>query len=289
MSYQLKTLVELFPWAIISGVLIAATCAVMGVFVILRRVVFIGITLSEVAACGIAAALLIGWPPLIGAAAITLLAVLLLAQPFELERVPRDALLGVIFVAASAGSILLVSQGGFELHEVKMLLYGDLILTSKRDCAAAAATLLPVLLLLLLFVRPLLYAFMDRDAARVMGIHVRFWEIAFFAALGLAVSAASKIAGALLVFAYLVVAPAAALLLIRRLGWALTAAAGIAVTATLSGLCWSFSGDLPTNQSISLIICILFALVLILHVARRTVQRGKRGEQQIALNSRPAS
>ena len=72
---------------------------------LLKRVVFIGITLSEVAACGLAAAMVWQIHPFIGAGALTALAVAVLSYPFETRRLPRDAVLGVMFVGASAVSV----------------------------------------------------------------------------------------------------------------------------------------------------------------------------------------
>ena len=103
-----------------------------------------------------------------------------------------------------------------------------------------------------------LYSFLDRDAAKVMGMRVRLWELLYFLGLGLTVSAASKVAGALLVFGYLVVAPSAALLLSKRLGVVMLLAVSIAGLSTLAGMFWSFSSDLPTNQSISVVMCAVF-------------------------------
>jgi len=248
-------LLRTFPDAVAGGVVIAAVCSLLGVFVILKRVVFIGITLSEVAAFGIAAAFLCGVHPFVGASTFTLAAVTVLAQPFELRRLPRDALLGVLFVLAASGSILLVSQSGFGLHEVKRLLYGDLILTSRRDLVIILSTLLPVAVYLLLFLRPTLFTFLDRDASRALRLRVKVWELLYFVALGLAVSAASKVAGSLLVFCYLVVTPAAALLLSKRLWPVMALAAGIAVACTIAGMSVSFTRDLPTNQTIAVTAC----------------------------------
>lgn len=265
---DLVTLVRMFPEALLGGVLIAAVCALLGVFVILRRVVFIGITLSEVAACGIASAMWCGLPPFVGAAILTLAAVAFLAQPFESRRIPRDAALGVLFVGAGAAAILLMSRSGFGLHEVKALLYGDLILTTRTDLALIAAILVPVAAYLVCAFRPTLYAFMDRDAARALRVRVRLWEMLYFVALGLTVSAASKVAGALLVFGYLVVAPSTALLLSRRIVPAILLAVAIAVGSTLTGILLSFKCDLPTNQTISIIACACF-LVAVIHAALR--------------------
>jgi len=263
------SLFRLFPHAVAAGVIVSAVCALLGVFVILKRVVFIGITLSEVAACGIAAAMVCGVHPFIGASLLTAATVAFLAQPFEAKRVPRDAILGVIFTLAASSSILLVSKSGFGLHEVKALLYGDLILTTRRDLIIILAALLPVLLCHLLFIRPTLYTFLDRDAARALGIRVRLWELLYFLALGLAVSAASKVAGALLVFCYLVVAPAAALLLSKRFWLVMVLAAGVAVLATLAGMYCSFARDCPTNQTIAVAACLCFVLALAVSGARR--------------------
>jgi zinc transport system permease protein len=259
----MKSFCELFPHAIISGLVIASVCAVLGVFTILKRIVFIGITLSEVAACGIALAMVLHVHPFLGASCLTLAIVAMLSYPFEVNRIPRDAILGIIFVGASSLSILLVAQSGFGLHEVKALLYGDLILTSSRDLKIILATLLPVIVYLVLFMRPTLYTFLDRDASRLLGIRVQAWELLYFVALGLAVSAASKVAGALLIFCYLVVTPSAAFMLVRRFWWTICIAIGGALLSTLFGFYWSFTRDMPTNQTISMAACAWFAIALV--------------------------
>jgi len=269
MNESLLALFLSFPYALAAGLVVAVTCAVVGVFVILKRVVFIGIALSELAACGIAGALAAGLPPLPGALTLTLGAVALLAAPLENRRIPRDALLGVLFVAASSMSVLLVSRSGLGLHEVKALLYGDLILTSRNDFRVLCAILLPALVGLLVFLRPMLYAFVDRDAAVVLHVRPARWEMVFFLLLGLVVATASKTAGALLVFCYLVIPTSAALLLTRRLGQVLFLAATFAVLSTLLGLSISFVADLPTNQTICVSACALLLLVLPLGLCMR--------------------
>ena len=84
--------------------------------------------------------------------------------------------LGFIFVFTSALGFLVVSKSGFGLHEVKALLYGDLILTSQGDLNVILAALVPVLIYFLGFMRPTLYTFLDRESAKIMGIRVALWE-----------------------------------------------------------------------------------------------------------------
>jgi ABC-type Mn2+/Zn2+ transport system permease subunit len=251
--------IHLFPYSIIAGIIIASVCSILGVFVILKRLVFIGITLSETASCGIAAALALHWPPLIGATAFALLTVTVLSRPYEFTRLPRDVVMGIFFVFASGLGLLLVSQSGFGLEEVKALLYGDLILISNHDVKIILGICIPVLIVLIAFIRPILYVFLDREAARILGMRVDAYELLFFISLGLVVSAAAKSAGTLLVFCYLVVTPAAAFLISRRLYTVLLISAAGSVGSTIVGLYWSFQHDLPTNPTVAVVSCIWFA------------------------------
>jgi len=267
------SLIQSFPQAVVAGLLVASVCALLGVFVILKRVVFIGITLSEVAACGVAMAMLMRVPPFAGGVMLTLAAVALLAYPFESRRIPREAVLGVLFVLASSLSVLLVSQSGFGLQEIKALLYGDLILTSHADLCVIGAVFLPALLYFLLFIRPTLYTFLDREAAYVLGVRPALWEMLFFMVLGVTIAAASKIAGTLLVFCYLIVPPTFALLLSRRLWLVMILAVMAAMTATAIGLYASFTADLPTNQTICVAACAILALALPVGAVRYGLRR----------------
>jgi len=250
-----------FPVAVLCGCLLAVTCGCFGVFVLMRRLGFISIALSECSACGIAAASLYGFSPLAGATAMTLLAVCALSTDWERLRIPRDSILGTVFVFASALSVLLVSRSGMGLLEVKALLYGDLLLASKHDLMQISLIHLPLLGLLLLCLRSLLFAFMDSAGARVAGISVRVLELAFFVALGMLISSAAKTAGSLLVFCYLVVPPATGLLLSRRLWAVMLLTVFCGVTATLIGLTASYHWDLAGNQCIIIVACVLLGVL----------------------------
>lgn len=247
-----------FPEALRAGLLVSAVCALLGVFVILKRAVFIGITLSEVATCGVAASFLLGIPPFTGSLVLVLAAVSLLAVPFENQRIPRDTLMGILFIAASALAVLLVSKSGPGLMEIQAVLYGDLILASRKELFLLFTVLIPALLIFLLAFRPTLYTFLDREAARVLGIRTWIWESLYFLMLGLVISATSQIAGALLIFCYLVVCPATALVLSKRIRIVMLTAPLFAMTATFGGMVVSFNHDLPTNQTICIASCALF-------------------------------
>ena len=249
-----------FPHALWGGFIIAICCSFLGTLVVLKRLVFIGATLSQVAACGIAAGFFYHLNPIWGAVALNCAAVTMLASSAEEIRVPRDAIMASLFILASSLSILFVSKSANGIDEVQSLLYGDLIITSASDLKILLIVVVPLTLLALLFLRPIVYTFVDREEARILGVKVRFWELFFYYILGIVVSAASKLGGMLLVFCYLVVPPMAGLLIANRLLWAMILAVALSVLSTFLGFSFSYVTDLPTNQAIAVISCILLCL-----------------------------
>ena len=271
MLEEIGGMLETFPEAFVAGAVVSGVLAYLGVFVILRRVVFIGVALSQVASAGIALAFVTGVNPFIGAFVTTLVAVTLLAYPYEGKRIPRDAVLGAVFVAGSALAVLIVSGSAFNLSKVKALLYGDIILTSKTDMLLLLLCHIPVVLLQILFLRPTTLTFLDRDNARIMGIRTAFWELLYFYCLGLAVASACKVMGSILVFAYLVLPSMTALLLLRRLVPVLVVCCIIAEGATFWGVYLSCKTDLPANQLISVLMLGVLMVAVVLRLLRRAL------------------
>ena len=261
--------IQIFGYAVLVGILVSAVCSILGVFVVTKRVVFIGITLSEVAACGVATSMIFHFNPMVGAGILTTIVVAILAYPFESTRIPRDAVLGVTFVLAAALSILLVAKSHFGLEQINALLYGNLLFATETDLLAVSLIMLPVLVYFFLFLRPMLYTFLDREMAKVLGMRVILWELSFFFSLGLAVSAASRVAGSMLVFCYLIVSPAAALLFSKKLHLVFVFSAASGVSSTLAGMYLSYAYDLPTSQTIAVSTCCIFLAAVVYFFATR--------------------
>ena len=141
--------------------------------------------------------------------------------------------------------------------------------TSSSDLLTLLFCYVPVVIVQVLFLRPTTLAFLDRDHARVSGVRVVFWELLYFYCLGLAVAAASKVTGSLLVFAYLLLPPMTSLLFMRRLLPTLLLSAALAEVATFLGLCLSVRYDLPANQ----LVCVLLLGLLCAAAACAQVKR----------------
>ncbi|NCB39955.1 MAG: metal ABC transporter permease [Erysipelotrichia bacterium] len=261
-SENITAVIDVYGGALPATFLMAITLAIFGIFVVLKRMVFIGVTLSEVAACGVAFALIYELPPFVGAAMFCLLVVAILAYPYELSKLPRDTILGTIFIFASGMGILLVARSGFGLEKVKAILYGNLLFASSGDLLTISMVMIPALMMLLVFFRPILYSFLDRESAETLGISVWRYELLFFVFLGLVVAAASRIAGVMLVFCYLVVPAATALLLSRRLLPGILLSCIFAISTTILGIMTSYQADLPPNQLIAAISCCFFVIAI---------------------------
>lgn len=259
MMASFQEVLTFFPEALLAGTMIAAVCAFLGTFVVLKRLVFIGAALSEAATCGIAAAFFFGWNPFWATVLLTTGVVTTLGLVPEEKRIPRDALLAFIFVLCANLAVVFVSKSAAGLEEVKSLLYGDLIVTTFQDLKILAFTLIPAGLLLMLFMRPVIYTFVDRDTAKILGIKVRFWELFFFYILGLVVSAAAKLGGMLLVFCHLVVPPMLGLMLFNRMTPVMAASIAAAVISNIFGFWAAYVFDLPVNPVISLLNCLFLA------------------------------
>ncbi len=246
-----------FPEALCAGILIALVCSCFGVFVVLKRLVFLGVTLLEAAACGIAAGFFFRIQPFWGALVMTLSAVTLLAFPAEEKRIPRDALMAVIFILTSSLGILWVSRSAAGLEEIKGMLYGDLIITSKADLKLLFWSVVPAAMTALIFFRPILYAFLDRDHSRVLRMKTRFWELLFFYATAIVIAASSRLGGVLLVFCHLVIPPVAGLLLCGTLGGVFLVSIILAIFSTLAGFYIAYTWDFPVNPVIAVLSCFL--------------------------------
>ncbi|MFA5162452.1 MAG: metal ABC transporter permease [Elusimicrobiales bacterium] len=269
---ELAALWKFFAPGLAAGMILAAVCGALGVLVITKRVTFVGMALSEVAACGLAFGLLLlhhveasmpvfaeAWGGAItmsAAVAATAVAVSILALASGARRISQDGVMGILFALAGAGSILLVSYSSFGLDEVKDLLWGNLLVAKPADLALSAAVLLPALLALIVFLPRIVLVFTDADLARLLGVRTKAWELAFFYALGVVAAVGSKVGGSLLVFAYLVAPSCAGLLLARRMGKAMLISSCIAAACTAAGLYLSVRFDAPASQLVIALLCL---------------------------------
>jgi ABC-type Mn2+/Zn2+ transport system permease subunit len=253
-SDAVTTLLGEFPYAVYGSVLVGVLCAVLGVYIVARRVVFFGAVLTQVSLVGVALTFV---PPLDalghtgGALSLTAFVALLLSGLLTDRKVPRDAVLGVVFVSAVALRMLILQRAEqVEVAEVENLMRGDILFVTPGLFLFTLILSVAAMALMLLLARPFAFTGLDPETAEAQGFRVRRWEQAFYLLTALVVAAATHLVGDLFVFAFLVVPPVAGLLLAKRVRGIVLVSALLGVFCPLVGLVVAFVIDVPATPAI---------------------------------------
>ena len=263
----MSKLVEMFQQGFMLNVLagtlvVAGLCAYLGVFIVLRRAVFVGAALAQVSSLGVALALfatdlLERWwdvhvhpAPQPVALALTLGAAVAMAVQHKEARLPRETAVGVTYAAASGLAILVVAASTHAESEVLNLLFGNVLAIGGSEVLLLAGLTTAVGLVHWLFHKEFVFVSFDPDMAVALGISARLWNIVLFLTVGVAISLTIQAAGALVVFNFLVLPAATALLLRQRLPGVFVVAVLAGLASTAIGISISYVADLPTGPTI---------------------------------------
>jgi ABC-type Mn2+/Zn2+ transport system permease subunit len=236
--------------ALVASLIVGAVCAYLGVCVVLRRVVFVGAALAQVSTAGVGIAILTGKSPSVMSLVLTLGGVAAFSVKSRDRRTTQESLIGVGYAVASALAVLFVAKSAQGEAHMLDVLSGNILTVTPQEVWWMAAVGLSAIVLHSLFHKQFLYSAFDSETAQATGLRSGFWDLFFFMILGVVISISIKLAGTLLVFAFLVVPAVTALLLSQHLGRIHLVAVGSAFAATLAGLYASVRMDLPSGPSI---------------------------------------
>jgi ABC-type Mn2+/Zn2+ transport system permease subunit len=264
--------IRLFGSAFVAGLVVALACALLGVHVVARRLIAVGVALPQMAALGIACSFVfLGASEAHGAGdswrhdAMALLLELIGAAILALGsrgRFGNDTLAGVLFAGSGALTILLMMRSAQGLDEVRNLVEGNILAVHEPELLRLTVAVAPVVLLHTLGGRRLLFCTFDRETAATLGIRAAGWEAAFFVSLAILVAAGVHATGTLFVFGFLVLPGAAGIALGRSAAGVFTTAVLLASASAALGFERSYAWDTPTGPT-----CVGVALVLFLLVA----------------------
>lgn len=252
--------------ALAAGLVGGGVCAYLGIYVVLRRIVFVGVSLAQLSSAGVALALLTGITPLVGSVALMLGGVGLFSIPWSPRKVRQETFIGIGYVVASAVAILLLAKSPQGEGHLLNLLFGNIVVLSPEDVWTMALALGGVLLLHLLFAKELLFVSFDPETAQAAGYRARLWEALLYVTVGLTIAFAIHAVGVLLTFASLVIPAVTALLVTRRMSAAFAASMLAGVLPVPVGLYLSFVWDLPSAATI---VALSFALLLLVGLMSR--------------------
>ncbi|MEZ4266770.1 MAG: metal ABC transporter permease [Myxococcota bacterium] len=270
---------ELFRTPTLTGTVAATMLGVVGVYVVLRRMVFLSAAISQAAGLGVALAYLgaasfgltgLAASPTLGAALLTLGATALIAADRSATSARRDALIGVVYLVGSAGMLAIGSRIVEELQDIDALLFGSAVAVSDADFHVVAATAALVLGIHALGWRGFAATSFDPDGAQVRGLPIRPLEIGLFVTLAVAVSISTRVLGALPTFAFSVLPPLAAVRLAPNLPAALVLGGLFGAISGGLGYVAAFLYEVPVGAAQTLLAA---ALVLIAEGVARSLRR----------------
>lgn len=275
-------MLELMLPALVAALILVGIHGYLGIHIIAREVIFVDLALAQVAAMGWAAAGLglagpiaqaTGVPGetaayLLGLAATVLAAALFALSRSRERRVPQEAIIGIVYVVASALTILMAAQAPRGAEHVEELLTGTLLWVTWPHIARTAAVYAAVGAVHWFLRDRFLTISLDPERARREGWSLRWWDFVFYVLFGVVVTSSVAIAGVLLVFSFLVIPAVIAFLFARRPGPLLAIAWSTGTAATVLGLVVSFRTDLPTGP---VVVCAFAAALLAAFGVRRLI------------------
>jgi len=244
---------------LLASLVAGALCGFLGVYVVLRRTVFVSAALTQLSTLGLIAALILeeslgveverASVQLAVALAFSVAGALVLGTALQGRRLPAETSVGATYVVAGALVVLGANRLIHAAHDLNAMVFGNAVAVPLGDLAVLAAVALFCALVHWRYQKELVFVSFDGETAAALGYRVRFWNGLLFFTLGLAVPVASRALGALPVFAFLTLPAAAALLLARRLRAAFLVATVVGALAASGGYLASWFWQTPTGAT----------------------------------------
>jgi len=252
------TVLEILLPAFAAGLILTGMLAYLGVHVVERGVIFVDLSLAQIAALGTTIAVLFGFDIHSRAAfffslGFTFLgaAVFAFSRVHRKTRIPQDAIIGIAYAVAAAAAILAMSKSTGETEHLKEMLVGNILSVSWAELARTAALYLVIGAFHWALRKKFLLITLDEREAERQGLSIRFWDFLFYVSFGFVVTSSVPIAGVLLVFSYLIVPAVSAMLFSGRLVTRLAIGWGMGAIVSAAGIYLSYLWDLPTGATIA--------------------------------------
>jgi ABC-type Mn2+/Zn2+ transport system permease subunit len=271
--------------ATLAIAIVGVVCGVIGVFVTLRGLAFMGDALAHAIFPGVVIAFVLGGNFLVGALVAATLVSLGIGAIGQSGRLSNDTAIGVLFAGAFALGVAIISTQETFARDVTGFLFGSILGVGRDDLVLSAAIGFGVLLVMVLFRRELVTVAFDRTFAASVGMRLWAWDQLFLLLLSLSIVVSLQTVGNILVLAMLVTPAATARLLTDRLPVTLGLAALIGAFSGITGLYLSYYASFASGASVVLVATTVFAAALLFSpkagiVTTRLVRRLHHGHPE---------
>src|SRR5216110_757304 len=274
-----RAMIEFLAAPFVASLILTGIHAYLGVHVVERGVIFVDLSLAQIAALGATIAILmpmtggdphapvVYWISLgftfIGAAVFSTIR-------SKRARIPQEAIIGICYAVASAASILAMSKATSESEHLKDMLVGNILAVSWPEVGKTAVLYGAIGTFHYIFRHKFLAISIDPRRAEAEGISIKLWDFLFYASFGFVVTSSVAIAGVLLVFCYLIVPSVAAMLYADSIGRRLAIGWAMGTVVSALGVFLSLKLDLPTGATI---VCTFGLALIIMAAVRPVIQR----------------
>jgi zinc/manganese transport system permease protein len=273
----------------VASLVIAGIHAYLGVHVVERGVIFVDLSLAQIAAFGATVAILLPWsdgdPHSPSVYWIALVFTIIGAGLFATirsrrARIPQEAIIGISYAVASAATILALSKSTSEGEHLKDMLVGNLLSVSWAEVWQTAALYAAIGVFHFVYRKRFLAISMNPDAVEASGVSLRFWDFLFYVSFGFVVTRSVSMAGVLLVFCYLIVPSVAAMLYAENIGPRLAIGWTMGTVVSALGVWLSLQLDMPTGATIVCTFGVVLALMAMLKpLIRPAYGEGRKREE----------
>jgi ABC-type Mn2+/Zn2+ transport system permease subunit len=247
--------------ALLAGVLVSIACGIIGTFIVLRGLAFIGDALAHGVLPGIALALLLGIPGILGAAAGALVMIAGISLITRRTRLSSDTAIGLLFVGMLALGVVIVSRSNSFSGDLVRVLFGEILGISQASLLIQLAATLIILATAIICARPFLMLCFSPEQAQVAGFSASLYHNIMLALVALTVIVSFQTVGTLLVFGMLLAPAGAGALIARRIETMMLYAAGFGALSVYLGLLASYHFNLAAGSSIVLVATLIFFTV----------------------------
>ena len=248
--------------AMLAAVIVGVVCSILGVYVVLRGMAFLGDAMAHTILPGVAAAYLLGLPLAIGALVMGVLTALGIGFLTERTTLKEDAAIGVIFAGFFALGVAMLSASGDYSIDLAHFLFGNLLGVTAGDLILTAVLGLVVLALVFLFYKEFLVLSFDPLLAETLRLPTRFLHYLLLLLIAVTVVIALQVVGVALMLAILVTPAATASFLTRRLPSMMLVSAILGVISAVAGVYASYYLNIATGPAVVLVATLIFLIVL---------------------------
>lgn len=259
--------------ALLAAVMVGVVCSVLGTYVVLRGMAFLGDALAHTILPGVVVAFLMGWPLAVGALTMGILTALGIGALSGQGMLKEDTAIGIIFAGSFALGVAMLSRVGNYTVDLAHFLFGNLLGVSTTDLWLILILGSAVLLLIVLFYKEFLVVSFDMTLARTLRLPTTFLRYLLLVLISITIVVALQVVGIALILAVLVTPAAAASLLTRRLPSMMAVSAIIGAVSGIGGLYASYYFNIASGPAVVLVTTAIFVIVFLLAPRRGLLWR----------------